>query len=68
MLKDFYITPVLTTVKTPQANAPMEQVHKLILNVLATKYPDNKVFDYIYPWGETLVSIAWATLINLKPY
>ena len=21
---------------------------------------DNKVFDYIYPWGENLASIAWS--------
>ena len=28
--------------------------------MLVTKYLDNKVFDYIDPWGETLASIAWA--------
>ena len=28
--------------------------------MLVTKDPDNKFFDYIYPWGETLASIAWA--------
>ena len=28
--------------------------------MLATKDIDNKVFDYIDPWGETLASIAWA--------
>ena len=27
--------------------------------MLATKDLDNKVFDYIYPWGETLAYIAW---------
>ena len=28
--------------------------------MLVTKDLDNKVFDYIDPWGETLASIAWA--------
>ena len=28
--------------------------------MLATKDLDNKFFDYIYPWGETLASISWA--------
>ena len=27
--------------------------------MLVTKDLDNKVFDYIYAWGETLSSIAW---------
>ena len=27
--------------------------------MLINKYLDNKVFEYIDPWGETLVSIAW---------
>ena len=29
------------------------------LNILATKYLDKKIFDYIYPWAEKLVYIAW---------
>ena len=28
--------------------------------MLATKYLDNKVFDHIDTWVETLTSIAWA--------
>ena len=28
--------------------------------MLVTKDIDNKVFDYIDPWGEILSSIAWA--------
>ena len=28
--------------------------------MLVTKDLANKVFNYIYPWGETLESIAWA--------
>ena len=28
--------------------------------MFVTKDLDNKVFEYIYPWGGTLVSIAWA--------
>ena len=34
-------------------------MHQVILNMLVTKYLFNKVFDYIYPWCETLESIAW---------
>ena len=59
LLKDFYIKPVLTTVKNPHVNAPVEQVHNVILNMLVIKDIDNKVFDHIDPSGETLVSIAW---------
>ena len=28
--------------------------------MIGTKYIDEKVFDYIYPWIETLTSIAWS--------
>ena len=28
--------------------------------MLGTKDINNKVIDYIYTWGETLASIAWA--------
>ena len=59
MLKDFYIKPVLTSFKNPQANATVEQVHKVILNMLVTKDLDNKVFDYIDPWGKNLAYISW---------
>ena len=48
------------SVNNPQANAPVERVHPVILNMLLTKYLDNKVIYYIYPWGETLASISWA--------
>ena len=34
-------------------------MHQVILNMLVTKDLDNKVFDYIYSWGETLAYIAW---------
>ena len=34
-------------------------MHQVILNMLVTKDISNKVFDYIYPWGETLEYIAW---------
>ena len=59
LIKDVGIKPVLTTIKNPQDNAPVEQVHQVILNMLFTKDLDNKVFDYIYPWGETLAYITW---------
>ena len=60
LLKYFNIKPVLTTIKKLQANAPVKRVYQLTLNMLVTKDLDKKVFDYIYPWCETLVSIAWA--------
>ena len=60
MIKEFDIKPVLTSDKNPQDNAPVEQVHQVILNMLVTKDTDKKVFDYIYQWGEKLASIAWA--------
>ena len=49
LLEDFNIKSVLTSVNKPQANASVEQVHQVILNMLVTKYLDNKFFDYIYP-------------------
>ena len=58
-LKDFDIKPVLTSINNPQSNAPVERLHQVIINMLVTKNIYNKVFDYIYPWGETIASIAW---------
>ena len=60
LLKYIDIKPVLTSIKNTQANAPVERVHQLILNMLVTKDLDNKVFDYRYTWGETLSYISWA--------
>ena len=37
----------------------VEHLHQVILNMLVTKDIDNKVFDYIDPWGENLAYIAW---------
>ena len=59
-LEDFNIKPVLNSVKNPQYNATVEQVHQVILNMLVTKDLDNRIFDYIDPWGETLSYIAWS--------
>ena len=59
MLKDFDRKLFLTIVKNPQANAPVEWVHQVILNMLVTKYLYNKVFNHIDPWVETLTSITW---------
>ena len=59
MLKDLDIKPVLTIIKNPQSNAPVEQVHQVILNMIFTNDIYNKT-DYIYPWNETLAYIAWA--------
>ena len=57
--KVFGIKPILNNIKTPQANALVEWMHQVILNVLVTNDIDNKVFVYIYTWGETLAYIAW---------
>ena len=35
-------------------------MHQVILNMLVIKDLDNKVFNYIDPWGENLASIAWS--------
>ena len=59
LLKDFNIKPVLTKIKKTQANAPVERVHQVILNMHVTKDIDTKVFNRIDIWGETLASIAW---------
>ena len=37
----------------------MEWTNQVIYNILVIKYIDIKVFDYIYPWYETLTYIAW---------
>ena len=58
-LKDFDIKTVLTTIKNPQANVPVERIHQVIFNMLVTKDLDNKVFEHKDPWGETLVYISW---------
>ena len=57
LLKEFDIKPVLTSVKNTQYNAPFDQLHQVILNMLVTNYLDNKVFEYIDPWDETLAYI-----------
>ena len=52
LLKDFDIKPVLTSVKNPQDNAPVERVHKVILNMLVTKDLGKNILDYIDQWGD----------------
>ena len=49
LLKYLDIKTVLTSVKNAQANAPVEQVHRVILNMLVTKDLDKTFFDYIDP-------------------
>ena len=60
LLQDFDVKPVCTTVKNPQANAPVERVHQVIHNMMITKDLNERVMDYIDPWGEILSSVAWA--------
>ena len=35
-LKDFYIKPVATKIEKPSYNAPVDQVQKLIFNIIDT--------------------------------
>ena len=58
LINDSDIKPVSTSVNNPQTNDPVDPVHKVILNMLVTKDIDNRVFDYIDPWGKTLASIS----------
>ena len=44
----------------------MDQEQEVILNMLVTKYLDNKVFDHIYIWGEILVYIAWVIIASYR--
>ena len=46
--------------KNTQANNPVEWLHQVILSMIITKYIANKVFDYIYTWGENLAYIPQA--------
>ena len=47
------------TIKTPQANFPVEQVHQVILNMPVTKDLSIKVFDYIEPRDVAIAYIVW---------
>ena len=60
LLKYYNITTVLMSLKNPKANATVERANQVILKMLVTKDIDNRVFDYIDPWGENQASIAWA--------
>ena len=57
LIKYLDLKPVLTSVKNPQDNSPVERVHQVILNILVTKDLDNKLFDHIGLWGENLAYI-----------
>ena len=61
-VKGFSIPPVYTLIKKPQANNPVDQVYQVVYNVLFTKNIDRKLWNYIYPLGYILTSIAWAML------
>ena len=37
----------------------MERAHQVIFNIIVTMDIDNKVFDYIDSWGDTLAYIVW---------
>ena len=60
LLKDWGIKPKCTTVKNPQANAPVERIHQVLKNMLRTKELQDQTFNYVDTWGSILASIAWA--------
>ena len=74
LLKYFYLKPVYVKVNNPQDNATVYRLHQIMYTIIFTKYIDNKLFDYIDPWGKTLASIALAIrasyhrTIGAKPY
>ena len=37
----------------------MESIYQVIYKIIVAKDFDIKVYDYIYPWGKTLDSVAW---------
>ena len=63
-MKDLNNKPVLRTLNDPEDSDLVEWVHKVIYNIIVTKDIDNKLFDYIDPWGKTLASIAWAIRVS----
>jgi hypothetical protein len=60
LLKDWPINPICTTIKNPQSNSPIERIYQVLQHMFLTKNLKNQIFDYIDPFGEILVSIAWA--------
>ena len=54
----FSIKQLFTTVKNPEQNTPLDQVNQVMHYIRVTNYLDNKLFDYMYPWGENLYSIS----------
>ena len=58
LLKDFDVSkPVLTSIKNPQSNAPVERVHQVLHNMIVTKDIDGRTFDYIDPWVHRALSV-----------
>ena len=56
--------------KNPQYNDLVERFYQVKYTILVKKYFSKKVFDYIYPWVETLIYISWeisaSYQLNLK--
>ena len=50
----------LTTVKNPQANGIVEQVHVVINDMIRTQDLGNHGFDPVDPWRYFLAKLAWA--------
>ena len=46
------------SIENPQSNAPVERIHLVIYNIIATKYLDRKFYDYVDPCWGILASVA----------
>ena len=57
LLNYFSITPICTSIKNPQSNAPVEHIQQVIYKIIFTKELDIKVYDYIEPWRKNLASV-----------
>ena len=53
---------ICTSIKNPYINAPVEHIHQFIYNMISSKDLDRKVYDYIYPWVETIASVMWGII------
>ena len=60
MLKDFAIQATYTSIKNPQSNAILEQIHQVVGSMLKTQDLKEKIFDSWKPWSEILASVAYA--------
>ena len=59
LVQGFGIKYRLTTVKNPQANGIIEQVHDVLNDTIRTQDLDNHDFHPVDSWGDILAKLAW---------